>query len=83
MSSHSEPYCRFPCLSYLPAFSLEPFPFSDEQLDAAGLRGEGESLSHFAHLSHIYHLRRRRFRERHTGNEDDDGAPRTPRRRVP
>ncbi|KAH9019293.1 hypothetical protein EDB84DRAFT_1566133 [Lactarius hengduanensis] len=42
---------RLSRLFHSPAFSLETFPFSDKELDEAGLRGEGESLSHFARLS--------------------------------
>ena len=34
----------FSLVSRLPAFSLEAFPFTNEESDAAGLRGEGESL---------------------------------------
>lgn len=35
---------------HLPAFSLDAFPFTDEDLDEAGLLGEGESLV----ILHIY-----------------------------
>lgn len=44
MDPPSECYHLFPRLSHLPAFSLEAFPFTDEELDAAGLLGEGEPL---------------------------------------
>ena len=69
--------CRhlFPRLSHLPASSLEAFPFTDEELDAAGLRGEGEHLSHFACLSHTNHLPCRRFWVCHTGNGNDEKTP--------
>src|ERR1700733_2656837 len=68
--------------STLTSIFLEPFPFTDEELDAAGLRGEVESLSPFTCLSHTYHIPCRRFRVRRTGNGDDDGAPGT-LKRVP
>jgi hypothetical protein len=41
---------------------------------------EGESLSHFAHLSHTYHLPCRRFPVHLTDIVDDGGAPWTPKR---
>ena len=65
----------FPSSIPLTSIFLEAFPFTDEELDAAGLRGEGEPLSRFACTSHTYHFPCRRFRVRRTGNEDDDGAP--------
>jgi hypothetical protein len=43
MDPPSECYRHFPRLSHLPAFPLGAFPSTIEQLDAAGLRGEGES----------------------------------------
>ena len=61
MDNTSERYRIFPRLSHLPAFSLESFPFTDEELNAAGLLGEGESLTHFARLPHTYHLPCRRL----------------------
>jgi hypothetical protein len=70
MDTPSESYRLFP-LSHLPAFSLDALPFTNEQLDEAGLLGEGESLSHFAHLSHTYFLPCRRFPVRLTDIADD------------
>ena len=80
MDSASECYRLFPRSSHLPAFSLGAFSSTNEELDVAGLLGEGESLSRFARLSHTYHLPCRRFRVYRAGNEDDDGAPRAPER---
>ena len=45
MDSPSGSYRLFPRLFHLPAFSLDTLPFTNEELDKAGLRGEGESLS--------------------------------------
>ena len=79
MDPPSECYHLFTRLPHLPAFSLEAFPFTNEELDAAGLRGEGKSLGHFTRLSHTYHLPCRCFRVSRTDNRDDEGAPQTPR----
>jgi hypothetical protein len=78
MDPPSECYRLFPRLSHLPAFYLEAFPFTNEELDAAGLRGEGEFLIIFR-VYPTYHLPCRRFRVRRTDNEDDERAPRTPK----
>lgn len=73
-------YRLLPRLSRLPSFSLEALPFTIEELDQAGLWGEGESISHVARPSHTYHPPCRCFRPRRTDIENDGGAPRTPRR---
>ena len=83
MASPSESYRLFPRLFHLLAFSLDALPFTNDELDKAGLRGQGESLSHFVRLSHTYHLPCRRFHVRRTDIANDGEAPRTPKRRVP
>jgi hypothetical protein len=53
MDSPSESYRLFPRLFHLPAFSLDAFPFTNEELEESGLLGEGEFLGHFAPIPHL------------------------------